>query len=68
MNPLLLKIAKFMSQRPKDTTIRLFNILSGIIIMGLLWIAQDRSVIDIPFIGIQSPEREKMIEYGLLLL
>lgn len=68
MNPLLLKIAKFMSQRPKDTTIRLFHILSGLIIIGLLWIAQDRSIIDIPFIGVQSPDIEKNIEYGLLIL
>jgi len=57
-----------MSQRPKNTTIRLFHIFSGLIILGLLWIAQDRSIIDIPFVGAQTPEIEENIEYGLLLL
>lgn len=68
MNPLLLKIAKFMAQRPKDRTIRLFHILMGLIIMEILWIAQDRSFLDIPFMGIQAPHREKYIEYGLFVL
>lgn len=68
MNPLLLKIAKFLSQRPKDTTIRLLHILSGVIIIGLLWIAQDSSILDIPFMTALNPAVEKNIEYGLLLL
>jgi acyl-CoA synthetase (AMP-forming)/AMP-acid ligase II len=68
MNPMLLKIAKFLSQRPKDTTIRLLHIFSGIIIIGLLWIAQGHSVLDMPFIGVQIPEIEKIIQYGFLVL
>jgi len=68
MNPLLLKIAQFMSQRPKDTTIRLFHILSGLLVLVLLWVAEDRSVIDVPFMGIQNPSTERSIEYGLLIL
>lgn len=68
MNPTLIKIAQFFARRPKDSTIRLMHIVSGLLIIGLLWWSQDRSVIDIPFYGETSPETEKKIEYALLLL
>ena len=68
MNPTLLKIAQFLTKRPKDSTIRIMHILSGILIIGLLWWAQDRSVVDIPFYGETSPEMERKIEYIFLLL
>ena len=61
MNPLLLKIAKFVAQRPKDSTIRIFHIVSGLVIIELLWFSWDRSVLDIPFLGIQKPVTEKII-------
>lgn len=48
--------------------IRLMHIISGLLIIALLWWAQDRSVIDVPFMGVQSPETEKKIEYALMLL
>ena len=48
--------------------IRLMHIISGLLIIVLLWWAQDRSVIDVPFMGVQSPETEKKIEYALMLL
>lgn len=68
MNPTLIKIAQFLARRPKDSTIRAMHILTGILIILILWWAQDRSVIDIPFMGVQSPETEKKIEYGLMIL
>lgn len=37
MNPALIRIAQFLARRPKDRTIRMFRILSGVIIMLLLW-------------------------------
>jgi hypothetical protein len=68
MNPTLIKLAQFVARRPKDGTIRLMHIISGLLIIGLLWWSQDRSVIDVPFMGVQSPETEKKIEYALLIL
>lgn len=68
MNPTLIKIAQFFARRPSDTTIRLMHILTGIFIIAILWWAQDRSVIDIPFYGETSPETEKKIEYALMIL
>jgi len=44
------------------------HIITSIIILILLWWSQDRSVIDVPFMGVQSPETEKSIEYGLMIL
>lgn len=67
MNPTLIKLAQFVAKRPKDWTIRLMHILTGIIVALLLWWAQDLSVIDVPFMGSQSPETELKIEYGLLV-
>ncbi|MBP6921527.1 hypothetical protein KBB89_03220 [Candidatus Gracilibacteria bacterium] len=68
MNPTLIKLAQFVARRPKDGTIRLMHIITGFIIIGLLWWSQDRSVIDVPFMGVQSPETEKKIEYALMIL
>jgi hypothetical protein len=68
MNPTLLKLAKFIAWRPSDKMIRLMHIISGLLIIALLWWAQDLSVIDVPFMGVQSPETEKKIEYALMLL
>lgn len=68
MNPTLIKLAQFIARRPKDSTIRALHIITGLLIIGLLWWAQDRSTIDVPFMGEQSPEIEKNIEYGLMIL
>lgn len=68
MPPFILKIAKFMAQRPQDRTIYLFHILSGLVIMALLWFSQGRYVLDIPFIGVQSPSITTNIRYGLLAI
>lgn len=68
MNPTLIKLAQFIARRPKDNTIRAMHIITGILIVALLWWSQNRSVIDVPFMGIQSPETEKKIEYGLMIL
>lgn len=68
MNPFLLKIAKFMAQRPKDSTIQMFHIVSGLVIIELLWYSQDHSILDIPFIGAQSAATEKTIEMWLLVV
>ncbi len=68
MNPTLLKIAQFLAKRPHDTTIRIMHIATGVLILLLLWWAQDRSVIDIPFIGVKNPETEQKIEYGLMIV
>jgi len=48
--------------------IRLMHIISGLLIIALLWWAQDLSVIDVPFMGVQAPATEKKIEYALMLL
>ncbi|MCB9806484.1 hypothetical protein H6768_00995 [Candidatus Peribacteria bacterium] len=68
MNPTLIKLAQFLARRPKDSTIRAMHIITGFLIIVILWWAQDRSVIDVPFMGVQSPETEKKIEYGLMIL
>lgn len=71
MNPTLLRIAQFVARRPSDRTIHMLHICIGLIIIALLWFAQDRSVIDVPFYSDRhplSPEAEKMIEYSLLVL
>lgn len=68
MNPTLIKLAQFVARRPKDSTIRLMHIITGLLIIALLWWSQDRSVIDVPFMGVQSPETEQIIEYALLIL
>ncbi|MEI6711660.1 MAG: hypothetical protein WCK88_05790 [bacterium] len=68
MNPFLLKLAKFIAQRPKDSTIRMFHIVSGLVIIELLWYSQGRCVLDIPFIGPQSPAIEKTIQTWLLVV
>jgi hypothetical protein len=67
MNPTLIKIAQFFARRPKDTTIRTLHIVTGLLILFILWWSQDRSVIDIPFYGETSPLTEKKIEYGLMI-
>lgn len=68
MNPLLLKTAKFLAQRPTDRTIRLLHIVSGLIIMQLLWYAASRSVLDIPFMTDLSAEQEVSVHIGLMVL
>jgi len=68
MNPLLLKTAKFLAQRPTDRTIRLFHIISGLIIMQLLWYAASRSILDIPFMADLSAEQEVYVHIGLMVL
>ena len=68
MNPTLIKLAQFFARRPKDSTIRAMHILTGVLIIAILWWAQERSVIDVPFMGVQSPETEQKIEYGLMIL
>lgn len=68
MNPTLIKLAQFVARRPKDSTIRLIHIVSWIIIIALLWWSQERSVIDVPFMGAQSTGTEQTIEYALLIL
>lgn len=68
MHPLLIKFAQFVARRPSDMTIRLMHIFTGLLIIAILWFAQDRSVIDIPFYGETSPAMERKIEYGLMIL
>ncbi len=68
MNPFLLKMAKFMAQRPKDSTIRMFHIVSGLVIIELLWYADSRSILDIPFLDVLSPLQEKYAHLGLMIL
>lgn len=68
MNPLLLKTAQFFARRPKDSTIRMFHILSGLVIIELIYFSATRSVLDIPFIGVQKPEIENKIQLGLLVI
>lgn len=57
-----------MARRPKDRTIHLFHILSGLVIIALLWFSRDRYVLDIPFIGEQSAPMTVNIRYGLLVV
>ncbi len=68
MNPLLLEVAKFVAQRPKDSTIRIFHIVSGLVILELLWYADSRSILDIPFLGVLSPLQERYTHIGLMVL
>lgn len=68
MNPTLIKIAQFLARRPKDSTIRAMHIITGLLILGILWWAQDVSMIDVPFYGETSPETEQIIEYCLMIL
>jgi len=68
MNPTLLKIAQFIARRPKDSTIRAMNIITGAIVMGLLWWSQNRSTIEIPFMAALSPASEKKVQYGLIII
>ncbi len=68
MNPLLIKVAKFVAQRPKDSTIRIFHIISGLVIIELLWFADSRSVLDIPFMAQLSPTQEQNIHFGLMVI
>ncbi len=68
MNPLLIKTAQFFARRPKDSTIRMFHILSGLVIIELLWFSATRSILDIPFIGVQDPKIENSIQLGLMIL
>lgn len=68
MNPLLIKAAKFVAQRPKDSTIRMLHIVSGLVIIQLLWYADSRSVLDIPFMNTLSPAQEKNTHLGLMIV
>lgn len=68
MNPLLLKIAKVMAQRPQDRTIRIFHIVSWLVIIELLWYADARSILDIPFMGTLDAAQEKNIHLGLMVI
>lgn len=68
MNPTLIKLAQFVAKRPTDTTIRWMHILTWVILAMIFYWSQERSVIDVPFMGIQKPEIEKNIEYGLYLI
>ena len=68
MNPTLIKIAQFLARRPKDGTIRMIHIFSGVIVLGLLWLSQQDAVFSIPFMATLSPEAQTELFYGLLLL
>jgi hypothetical protein len=68
MNPTLIKIAQFVARRPQDSTIRWMHIITALVLSLLFFWSQERSVIDVPFMGVQTPEVEKKIEYGLYII
>jgi uncharacterized membrane protein YwzB len=68
MHPLILKFAQFVARRPSDKTIRLMHIITGLLIIAILWWAQDRSVIDIPFYKEEPVDVSKKIEFILMIL
>lgn len=46
----------------------MFHIVSGLVIMELLWYADSRSILDIPFLNTLSSVQERSIHLGLMML
>lgn len=65
MNPKVLKLAQLLARRPKDSTIALFRITGGLMLIGLGFFGGDLYSVDFPGI---TAANERYFEYGMGIL